>query len=53
MQQEPRWPAALDNRPMHRSLRYRRGPATSGAASLPARVRRVENNRRTPGYEGL
>ena len=29
--------AALDNRPMHRSLRYRRGPATSGAASLPAR----------------
>ena len=28
---------ALDNRPTHRSLRYRRGPATSGAASLPAR----------------
>ena len=40
MQQAPSGPAALDNRPLHRSLRYRRGPATSGAASLNGPVRR-------------
>ena len=53
MQQEPPCPAALDNRPTHRTLRYRRGPVTSGAALLPARCDGMENSRRIPGYEGL
>jgi len=46
---------ALDNRPTHRSLRYRRGPATSGAASLTGPVRRVSKRSkrwRTPGVWG-
>ena len=47
--------AALDNRPTYRSLRYRRGPATSGAASLPARCDgfiRSETIGALPGMRG-
>ena len=34
--------AALDNRPTHRTLRYRRGPVPSGAALLRARCDGME-----------
>jgi len=42
MQQAQCFPAALDNRPMHRSLRYRRGPAHERGCFVTGPVRRVE-----------
>jgi len=52
MQQGPRSSAALDNRPMHRRLRHRRGPATSAGLLRYRPGATGWYDRRTPGVWG-